>query len=84
MLSDTKQMYSFIKMRGFKQSKDVLGTYFDKGDHKLTINKQAGWFICYYNRKSGMSWQLIAKSQTLDNFSSALGWVVQEIQKNQL
>lgn len=81
MILNAKQMYSYIKSRGFIQSKDVLGTYFDKGDHKLTINKQADWYTCFHNVKQGTGWQLVAKSTIFDNYQLALSWVVKEIEK---
>lgn len=81
---NVKQMLSFMKMKGFMQSKDVLGTYFDRDNRKFTINKQAQWFTCYHNVKSGMSWELVSKSQVFNDFSSALNWVVREVENNRL
>ena len=83
-MMDTKQMYSFIKMRGFTHYTDVLGTYYNKGQHRLTINKQAQWYNCFYNVNDGFAWQLVSKSQTFDNFPAALNWVVKEIENHKL
>ena len=81
MQHDIKKLFSFIKLKGYTQSKDVLGFYFDKGDRKLSIMRNASWFICYHNVKVNDSWQLVNKSQIFDNFGSALLWVAREIEK---
>lgn len=78
---DIKQMYSFMKMKGYSHSKDVLGTYFDNHKRKLTINKQANWYTCFHNEKQGNGWVLMNKSGVFDSFQAALNWVVMEVQK---
>ena len=81
MFPPTNQMLGFIKMKGYSSSKDVLGTYFDKHDRKLSIMKQATWYTCYNNIKVKDQWQLVNKSRIFDNFQEALHWVFQEAQK---
>lgn len=81
MLPDVKQMYSFMKAKGFRHSKDALGIYFDKNNHKISINKQANWYTCYHNILQENSWILLSKSQIFSNFQEALYWATKEIEK---
>lgn len=82
MIPDVKQMYSYMKLKGYKHTKDVLGTYFDKDEEvKFTINKQANWYICYHNVKKNDVWALVNKSMAFDSFGVALHWVVKEVEQ---
>lgn len=81
MVPDLKQMYNYTKMKGYQHSKDVLGTYFDKDGHKMSIVKQASWYTCFHNVQKGQGWQLISKSEIFDGFGPALHWVVKEMDK---
>jgi hypothetical protein len=81
MVYDAKQLYSFIKTRGYTKTNDALGTYFDKGNNRMSIMKQGSWYICYHNQRHGASWIPVNKSTTFSDFGEAMHWIATQISK---
>lgn len=64
-----------IEQLGFAKMKDVLGTYYTKGIHKISIMNHGNTWICYYNQFQTDRWVMLARTNAIMDYIEVLKWV---------
>ena len=84
MVPKTTELFMEIKRYGFQRTSDDLGTYFTKGEVRMSCMKHGHMYLCYYNKLVGKEWVLQSKSYQPFKLDDALVWIVRLIQSTGL
>lgn len=64
-----------IEQLGFTKTKDILGTYYTKTIHKISIMNHGNTWICYYNQYQSDAWVMLARTNPMMDYIEVLKWV---------